>query len=80
MSCRRRGYLAGVLGYARIQVFPEIRIQKNLDSGLPGLADRHLRETTVFPDLLIGISGETTGFPEKLFHDEFFASARNISG
>src|SRR5882762_525272 len=35
-----------------------IHIQKNLDSGLPGLADRHLRETTVFPDLLISISGK----------------------
>src|SRR6266850_1333136 len=35
-----------------------IHIQKNLDSGLPGLADRHLRENTVFPDLLISISGK----------------------
>src|SRR6266850_6469153 len=33
-----------------------IHIQKNLDSGLPGLADQHLRENTVFPDLLISIS------------------------
>src|SRR6267378_4478413 len=49
-----------------------IRIQKNLDSRVSrtcrsasrgnhwfaGLADRHLGETTGFPDLLVGISGK----------------------
>src|SRR5882672_7949517 len=44
-----------------------IRIQKNLDSGLPGLADRHLRENTVFPDLLISISGKSPVSPTCYF-------------
>src|SRR6266403_3964579 len=44
MSCRRRGYLAGVLGYGRIQVFLDSYPEK---SGFKG-----------FPDLLISISGK----------------------
>ena len=57
-----------------------IHIQKNLDSGLPGLADRHLRENTVFPDLPIGIPGKPPVSPRSYFTMSSLQSARNISG